>query len=136
MKGLRVMLVVMGILCVVSCAPGAVAPWSTINHGFQVLGYESLPDRALVVYGVRQSSLWLALMGVFFLVLAADPMRYRPMLVLTVCGLFLTAALSLAAGLLTHMQPPWYLFDFAACLAAAVLILALWPRPVETPATE
>jgi hypothetical protein len=135
MKALKVVLVVLGIVCILSTAPGAVAPWSTIVHWLGVLGYDPLPDQPMVIYSMRLSSLGFALMGVFFLVLATDPLRYRPMLALAVCGLFLTAALALAAGWLLQMQPPWYLADCAFSLVAALLILALWPRQAAPAAT-
>ncbi len=134
MKALKVVLVVLGILCILGTAPGAVAPWSAIVHWLGVMGYDALSDQPMVVYCVRLSSLGFALIGVFFLVLATDPLRHRPMLVLAVCGLFLTAALSLATGWLVQMHPRWYLADGAVCLLAAILILAFWPRQAHAPA--
>ncbi|UCC68650.1 MAG: hypothetical protein JSV79_01545 [Armatimonadota bacterium] len=134
MKGLKVVLVVIGILCLVSSAPGTVAPWSSIVRGLTVIGLEAPPGHPVVVYCTRLSSLTFALVGVFFLVLASDPLRYRPMLALAVCGCFAVAVLALVAGCLIGMQPLWYLGDAVSCAVAGVLILAFWPRGVQ-PAT-
>ncbi len=136
MKALKAVLVVLGIVCILSVAPGAVAPWSTIVRYQGYLGLEPMPDQPMVIYCVRLSSLGFALIGAFFLVLATDPVRYRPMLALAACGLVLTAALALVTGWLTQMQPRWYLADCAVSLVAAVLILAFWPRQAEAPASE
>jgi hypothetical protein len=128
MIAVRVVLVVMGIVCILSAAPGAVAPWSSIVHWLGVFGLEPIPEQPLVVYCVRLSSLGFALIGVFFLVLATNPVRYGPMVALAVCGLLLMAALALVTGLQIRMQPPWYLADAGLSLLAAVLLLAFWPR--------
>jgi hypothetical protein len=136
MKALKVVLVVLGLVCLLSTAPAVVAPWSAIVHWAGLFGYEALPDQPVVVYCVRLSALGYALIGVFFLVVASDPVRYRPMLVLAVCGLLLTAALSLATGWLTQMLPRWYLADCVVSLVAALLILALWPREARPAAAE
>jgi hypothetical protein len=128
MTAVRIVLVMLGIVCILSTAPGAVAPWPSIVHWLGVLGLEPMPDHPLVVYCVRLSSLGFALIGVFFLVVATNPVRYGPMVALAVCGLFLTAALAVATGIQTRMQPPWYLADAGVASLAAVLLLAFWPR--------
>jgi len=136
MKALKAVLVVLGVLCFLSSAPAIVLPWSGVVRGLEGLGLEAPVGDAFVVYCVRLSSLGFALIGIFFLILAADPLRYRPMLVLAVCGLWLMAAAALVTGWLAQMQPPWYLGDFAACLIAALLLLAFWPRQVEPAAPQ
>jgi hypothetical protein len=136
MKALKAVLVVIGILCLLSAAPGTVAPWPSIVRGLGVIGLEAPPEHPVVVYCTRLSSLTFALIGVFFLVLASDPLRYRPMLVLAVWGCFATAVVALAAGCLTGMQPLWYLGDTAASLIAGLLILAFWPRGVQPTALK
>jgi len=128
MKGLKVVLVVIGLLCLVSAAPAMVLPWSSIVRGLGVFGLQAPPEHPVCLYCTRVYTLAFALIGIFFLVLASDPLRYRPMLVLAVCGLFLTAVAALVAGRLTGMQPLWYLADAVSCAVAAALILAFWPR--------
>ena len=136
MKGLKVVLVVIGVLCFVSSAPGTVLPWSSLVRCAGVMGLEVPPEHPVVVYSMRVESLAFALIGIFFLVLASDPLRYRPMLVLAVCGLFAVAAVALVAGWLIQMQPLWYLGDAAGCAVAGVLILVFWPRGAERAAAE
>ena len=131
MRALKAVLVAMGVWCLLSAGPGTVLPWSSIVRYVELLGYQALPDHPLVVYCVRLASLAFSLIGVFLLLLAINPVRYRAMLVVALCGLFVTAAAALATGWLTQMRPPWYLVDVAVCSIAGVLILALWPRGVE-----
>ena len=109
MKALKTVLVVLGVLCFLSSAPATVLPWSGIVRGLEGLGLQAPVGDAFVVYCVRLSSLAFALIGIFFLILASDPRRYRPMLVLAVCGLWLMAAAALVTGWLAQMQPRWYL---------------------------
>ncbi len=133
MKGLKVVLVVIGVACLLS-APGLVVPWSTLVGWAELMGLEMPPGHPVILYGLRLTCLSWALIGVFFLVVASDPVRYRPMLVLAVFGCFATAAVALVAGGLTQMQPLWYLGDAVSSGVAGVVILAFWPRGVETSA--
>lgn len=127
MKGLKVLLVVMGLLCLFS-APGTVLPWSSLVGWAAIWGLQAPPDHPLVDYFVRMASLAFALIGVFLLVLATDPLRYRAMLVLTVCGCFAVAVVALVAGWLAGMPALWYLGDGIGSALAGVLILCFWPR--------
>ena len=133
MKGLKVVLVVIGVLCLLS-ALGLVVPWLTLVGWAESIGLEPPPGHPVIFYGMRLACLASALIGVFFLVLASDPLRYRPMLVLAVCGCFAVAGVALVAGRLTGMQPLWYLGDTVSSAVAGLLILAFWPRGVETSA--
>jgi hypothetical protein len=136
MKALKIVLVAIGLVCALGCAPGVVAPWPTVNHWLGIIGVEPLPDQPMVVYCVRLSSLGFALIGVFFLLLATDPLRYRPLLALGVWGLLLTSAVALTTGRLVAMQPPWYWADSGVSLLVAVLILVFWPRQSKAPSRE
>lgn len=136
MRGLKAVLVVIGVLCFLSSAFGVVAPWSSIVRWLGILGLEAPPAHAAVVYSMRIGSLSFALIGIFFLVLASDPVRYRPMLVLAVCGCWAVAICALAAGWIAQMQPVWYVADVVSCALAGLLILAFWPRGVQPTAAE
>ena len=133
MRGLKVVLVVLGMVCFVSCVAGVVLPWGAMVRYMEALGLQAPAGDALVVYCVRLASLGFCLIGVFFLVLATDPLRYRPMLVLAEVGLWLMAGTALATGCLTRMRPPWYFADFGSCLLAALLILVFWPKQAAAP---
>jgi len=130
MKGLKVVLVVIGVLCLLSAA-GLAVPWSSLVSWAEFIGLQAPPDHPVIVYCARMGSLGSALIGIFFLVLASDPVRYRAMLVLAVCGCFAVAAVALVAGRVTGMQPLWYLGDTVSCTVAGALILAFWPRGVQ-----
>lgn len=135
MRGLKVVLVVVGIVCFVSSAGALVLPWPSIVRALGTIGLEAPPEHPVVIYGARLMVLAFALIGVFFLVLASDPLRYRPMLVLAVCGCFAVAACALVTGWLTGIQPLWYLGDAVSCAVAGVFILAFWPRGVAPAAS-
>jgi len=128
MKALKVVLVVVGVVCLFSSLPGAVVPWSVINRVLGVLGFRAVPELPLVVYCVRLSALGFALMGVFFLLLATDPVRYQPMLALGTWGLVVMGVLAFETGRMVGMQPPWYWADGGFAVLAGVLILIFWPR--------
>ena len=127
MKPLRVVLIVTGILCATSVF-GLLAPWPAVANFIEFFGYQPPPADPLVIYFVRLSATLLTLVGIFFLVLSTDPLRYRPMLTLAAAGLLLCAAVCLLTGLLTQMRPPWYLTDAIFSLLAALLILKFWPK--------
>ena len=136
MRGLRAVLVVIGILCFLSSVPAVAAPWSTVVRWLGILGLEAPPNHPAVVYSMRLGSLSFALIGIFFLVLASDPLRYRPMLVLAVCGCWVVGICALAAGWIAHMQPIWYVGDAVGSALAGLLILAFWPRGVRRARAE
>jgi uncharacterized BrkB/YihY/UPF0761 family membrane protein len=127
MRALRVVLVVVGLLCAMSVI-GVLVPWSALGRIMQFWGLEPPPADPLVVYWARVSCLLAGLIGVFFLVLSSDPVRYRPMLVLGTIGLFLTGVVCLITGWTTGLRPAGYLADAAVCLIGAILICAFWPR--------
>ena len=136
MRGLRAVLVVIGILCFLSSVPAVAAPWSSIVRWLGILGLDAPPAHPAVVYSMRIGSLAFALIGIFFLVLASDPLRYRPLLVLAVCGCWAVAICALAAGWISQMQPVWYVADVVSCALAGLLIVAFWPRGVQRARAE
>lgn len=133
MTGLRVILVVIGLVCLLSASLGAFVPWPSLSRGMACLGFDDLSLTPLGLYALRLASLGCGLFGVFFLILASDPIRYRPMLALATVGLFLLGFAALAIGWLLRVQPPWYLADAGFCLLGALLILIFWPRSVPQP---
>jgi hypothetical protein len=136
MRGLKTVLTVIGIVCFLSSVPAVAAPWSSVVRWLGILGLEAPPEHPAVVYMMRIGSLSFALIGIFFLVLASDPLRYRAMLVLAVCGCWAVAICALAAGWVVQMQPVWYVADVLGCALAGVLILAFWPRGVQAARAE
>lgn len=129
MKALKVVLAVTGVVCLLS-ASGALLPWTSIARFLEMMGLEAAPAHRLIVYCLRLVGLSFALIGVFFLILATDPLRYRPMLVLAVCGLWAMALAALVTGWRVGMPRFWYLGDATSCVIVAVLIHARWPKEV------
>lgn len=131
MRALKAVLVVIGVLCGVSVI-GVLLPWSTLVRFMEFWGLEPPPADPFVVYSARVNCLLAGLIGVFFLVLSSDPVRYRPMLVLGTAGLFLTGVVCLLTGWITGLQLTGYLGDVVFCLVAAILICAFWPKGAQS----
>jgi peptidoglycan/LPS O-acetylase OafA/YrhL len=89
------------------------------------LGMGAMPDDPVLRYVIRGAAFAQGGVGVLAWVIATDVVRYRP-LVLTVAAVSLCAApayyfIDATAG----MPRFWCLFDFAYCLVAGAVLLAL-----------
>lgn len=131
MKALKVLLWLCGIGCFLSL-PLMVMPWSVIESICRALGLESIiaqwfgaesiPNNPLVVYAVRTACAVGALSGVFFIIMARDPVRYRSLVILTAWGLVFIGLVCLVVGLTVKMKPPLYIIDVAFCLVLGIVI--------------
>lgn len=129
-RKLSVVLWIAGIGCLLSIF-GVVLPWSWLSAWVTVWGLGELPAGTMVVYAVRAGSATFALVGVFFLLLATDPVRYRPFLNLGIAGLILVGLVCLVSGVAVGMQPPWYLTDVAFCWILGILLF-VWREPARS----
>ena len=128
MKGLKTVLIVIGAVLLVTSLYGFFTPWPTLARWAGVMGFRNLQASPLVVYAWRLSSLVFALVAVYFFFLASDPLRYRPLLGLSIWGLLLVTVGAILAGGYLHLHPPWYLADAITAFVAAVLLLIFWPK--------
>ena len=135
MKGLKIVLVLLGILTLAKSLLGIFAPWSELLRWSALFGYPGLPTNPLMIYTVRLASLMFAMVGIFFFVLATDPMRYRPLIGLSVWGLLLLAAGAVVAGVLLRLHPAMYLAGALSLVVAALLLVVFWPRSAPRQAT-
>jgi hypothetical protein len=125
MRALKICLWIAGVGCLLSVF-GMFLPMSVFESIAKFFGIELLPDSPLLVYAVRLMSATYAAVGVFFIILALDPMKYGVMVPFSGLGAVFVGAVCAIAGLLTAMPLWWFLGDSLSCLVLGVLILVFW----------
>jgi len=131
MRALKVCLWIAGVGCLLSVF-GMFLPMSVFESIAKFFGIESLPDSPLLVYAVRLMSATYAAVGVFFIILALQPMKYGVMVPFSGVGAVFVGVVCAIAGLLTAM-PLWgFLGDSLSCLVLGVLILVFWRQAKQT----
>jgi len=131
MRALKICLWIAGVGCLLSVF-GMFLPMPVFESIAKFFGIESLPDSPLLVYAVRLMSATYAAVGVFFIILALDPMKYGVMVPFSGVGAVFVGVVCAIAGLLTAM-PLWgFLGDSLSCLVLGVLILVFWQQAKQT----
>ena len=125
MRALKICLWIAGVGCLLSVF-GMFLPMPVFESIAKFFGIESLPDSPLLVYAVRLMSATYAAVGVFFIILALDPMKYGVMVPFSGVGAVFVGVVCAIAGLLTAMPLWWFLGDSLSCLVLGVLILVFW----------
>jgi hypothetical protein len=125
MRALKICLWIAGVGCLLSVF-GMFLPMSVFESIAKFFGIESLPDSPLLVYAVRLMSATYAAVGVFFVILALDPMKYGVMVPFSGVGAVFVGVVCAIAGLLAAMPLWWFLGDSLSCLVLGVLILVFW----------
>lgn len=124
MKTLKFVLWVPAIGCL-SAVPFIFLPWSVIESIGSWFGIESLPSMPIAVYFFKVTFGVFGLIGVFFVILARNPLESRPMLSLGAFGLILFGLLTLVAGLYLGLPPIVFLGDGLSGLVLGIAILFL-----------
>ena len=125
MRALKICLWIAGVGCLLSVF-GMFLPMSVFESIAKFFGIESLPDSPLLVYAVRLMSGTYAAVGVFFIILALDPMKYGVMVPFSGLGAVFVGVVCAIAGLLSEMPLWWFMGDSLSCLVLGVLILVFW----------
>ncbi len=131
MRALKICLWIAGFACLLSVFGMflPVSAWESITKFF---GIESLPDSPQFMYAVRLMSGTYAAVGVFFVILALDPMKYGVMVPFSGLGALFVGVVCAIAGLLAAMPLWWFLGDSLSCLVLGVLILVFWQKAKQT----
>ena len=132
MRALKICLWIAGVGCLLSVF-GMFLPMSVFESIAKFFGIELLPDSPLLVYAVRLMSATYAAVGVFFIILALDPMKYGVMVPFSGLGAVFVGVVCAITGLLTAMPLWWFLGDSLSCLVLGVLILVFWQQAKQTP---
>jgi hypothetical protein len=131
MRALKICLWIAGVGCLLSVF-GMFLPMSVFESIAKFFGIELLPDSPLLVYAVRLMSATYAAVGVFFIILALQPMKYGVMVPFSGVGAVFVGVVCAIAGLSTAMPLWWFLGDSLSCLVLGVLILVFWQQAKQT----
>ncbi len=110
MKGIKIILWICAISCLLAFVL-AVLPWQTLTSFFEALGGQPLGTSGITVFMVRLCLLLFGLIGVFFTILARDPLKYSGMLQFAGFWLVIYGIYVLAAGI-RYELPAWIYGEF------------------------
>src|SRR4030042_515582 len=127
MRGLKISLWITGILCL-PCVFGMFLPISTLESFTGVFGIESLSGPPAATYAIRVTSAMCVGIGVFFIILALNPMKYGVMVPFSGITSVLLGVVCGITGPAVGMPAKWFLGDTLSCLVLGVLILVFWQR--------
>jgi hypothetical protein len=131
MRALKICLWIAGFVCLLSIF-GMFLPMSVFESIAKFFGIESLPDSPLLMYAVRLMLGTYAAVGVFFVILALDPMKYGVMVPYSGLGAVFLGVVCAIAGLLSEMPLWWFIGDSLSYLVFGVLILVFWQKAKQT----
>ena len=124
LKALKFALWVAAIGCL-AAVPFVALPWSVVDNIAHLFGIHPLPDDPVVMYLVRVSCGVFGLIGVYFIILARNPLDSGPMLDLGAYGIAIFGLLSLFIGLSLNVSPRLFIGDALSGLILGVAIIVL-----------
>ena len=129
MRGLKICLWTAGVACLLSVF-GMFLPISVLESIAKVFGIESLslPDSPVFEYEARVMLATYVGVGVFFVILALDPMKYGVMVPFTGIAAVLLGVFCGITGLAVGMPVLWFLADSVSCTVLGILIVVFWRR--------
>ena len=125
MRSLKICLWIAGILCLLSVV-GLFLPLSAFESIAGFFGVETLPDSPLVMYVTRTVSAMSVGIGVFFIILALNPMKYGVLVPFSGIAAILIGVVCFITGLAEGMPAAWFLGDTLSCAVLGVLIVVFW----------
>ncbi|MCJ7774095.1 MAG: hypothetical protein MUP22_13300 [Desulfobacterales bacterium] len=129
MKGLKIILWICAISCLVGFV-GAVVPWKVITALYQVFDVQPFTSEPVSVYTFRVFLVMTGMIGIFFVILARNPLKYDVMLKLAAYGLVFFGVICLLFGFI-YWLPVWlYIGDALFCIIAGLLLLAFRKKVV------
>jgi hypothetical protein len=113
MRALKVILWIIGIGLLIEAVASVLGPWNTIRDLLTRIGITDIPDTAFVAYFFKIASGVFGMVGIFFIMLARNPVGYGGMLNLAAYGM-------IAFGLLAAIIGPWMGVPLTICLGDAI----------------
>ena len=100
----------------------------------KIFGIDSLhlPDSPLFEYAARLMSAMYVAVGVFFVILALDPMKYGVMVPFTGLAAIFLGVVCAITGLVVRMPVLWFLGDSVSCAVLGILIVLFWRQAKRT----
>ena len=131
MKELKIVLWVCAVSCLLGFVFGAL-PWKAITAWFGFFGIQPPATDPITSYMLRLCMATFGLIGIFFVILARNPMKYGEMLPLAGFGILFMGIFSLLGGI-RYGFPVWtYIIDFIFCIVAGVLVFVLRKKAMQT----
>jgi len=131
MKELKIVLWVCAVSCLLGFAFGAL-PWKAILAFFRFFGIQPPITDPITTYMLRLCMATFGLIGIFFVILARNPMKYGEMLPLAGFGILFMGLFSLLGGI-RYGFPVWcYIIDVIFCTVAGVLVFILRKKVMQT----
>ena len=124
MKGLKVVLWICAVSCLV-CFIFAALPWRAISAWFHWAGVEPPSAEPINVYMIRLFLAIGGMIGIFFAILAQNPLKYGAMLLLAGYGLLCYGLFCLVGGIRYAFPVRVYAVDVFFGIVAGLLILIL-----------
>ena len=131
MRALKICLWIAGIGCLLSVF-GMLLPLSVLESFAKAFGAQAFPDSPLVIYATRVMSAMAVAVGVFFVILALDPMKYGVMVPFSGLAAVFLGLVCGITGLAVGMPPLWFLGDSLSCVVMGVLIFGFWRQAKQT----
>ncbi len=131
MRLLKICLWITGIGCLLSLF-GMFLPFSAWQSICKLFGIESFPDLPHVMYAPRVGSGTYVAVGIFFIILALDPLKYGVIVPFSGVAAVFVGVVCAIAGLLTKMALCWFIGDSLSCLILGVFILVFWQQAKKT----
>jgi hypothetical protein len=132
MRGLKICLWVTGIMCLLGVV-GLFLPVSACESFAGFFGIETLPDSPLIMYAIRTVSAMSIGIGVFFVILALNPVKYGVLVPFSGIAAVFVGVVCFITGLAVGMPAQWFLGDFLSCAVLGVLILVFWQKTKKAP---
>ena len=131
MRALKICLWIAGIVCLLSLF-AMLLPVSSLESIGKLYGIESFADSPQFIYAIRVGLGTYAAVGLFFVILALDPLKYGVMVPFSALAAVFIGVLCAIAGVLTKVAFWWFMGDFLSCLVFGILILVFWRQATKT----
>ena len=133
MKVLKIVLRIFAILCLAGFIL-AVLPWQMISNLFQWFIAESPTAEPVTMLMFRVASVLYGMIGIFFLLLARNPLIYGSMLLLAAYGLMAFGVICFIGGIGYGLPVCIYLSESIFCVAGGVLLFIFRKKAGQNPA--
>jgi len=102
-------------------------PWKIINQIYEIAGELPIPRTAPVEYSIRVTCGMVGVIGIYFLILATDPAKYKTLVFFSSFALIGIGLLCIVTGLLVNISIIIVLGDglFGLILGMIMLLLSL-----------
>ncbi len=131
MRALKICLWITGVGWLLSVF-GMFLPISTLESIVKAFGGEAIPSLPQCTYAIRVVSATCVGIGIFFIILALNPMAYGLMVPFAGLSTAILGVICLITGIIVSMPPLWFLGDSLFCLILGILILVFWRSAKQT----